>query len=105
LKPGADPTIASYNASVAKIYNAASSLVRFEAQKCFLLHWKNALAYYNAGVGVVNVEVEVVNVEVVGLAPVPKQILCSKPNQGDQIGRIFAYWVIVYQLWVIFRKL
>jgi hypothetical protein len=28
--PGANPTIASYNASAVKIYNATSSLVRFE---------------------------------------------------------------------------
>jgi hypothetical protein len=33
LKPGANPTIVSYNASVVKIYNVTSSLVRFEKQK------------------------------------------------------------------------
>jgi hypothetical protein len=33
LVPGANPTIGSYNASAVKIYNAASSLVRFENKK------------------------------------------------------------------------
>jgi hypothetical protein len=35
--PGADPTIASYNASAVKIYNATSSIVRFEDKILFLL--------------------------------------------------------------------
>jgi hypothetical protein len=26
-------------------------------------------------------------------------------NQGDQIGRIFAYWAIVYVLWAVFEKI
>jgi hypothetical protein len=30
LEPGANPTIASYNASAVKIYNATGSLARFE---------------------------------------------------------------------------
>jgi hypothetical protein len=45
--PGANPTNASYNASVMKIYHAKSGLVRFE-NKNILFFFKNALAYYNA---------------------------------------------------------
>jgi hypothetical protein len=37
-------------------YNATSSLVRFESENIFL-YFKNVLAYYNAGVVVVNFEV------------------------------------------------
>jgi hypothetical protein len=36
LQPGANPTIASYNASAVKNYNAKSGLVCFEKQKYFL---------------------------------------------------------------------
>jgi hypothetical protein len=36
LEPGANPTIASYNASAVKIYDATSSLVRFENKNIFL---------------------------------------------------------------------
>jgi hypothetical protein len=32
---GANPTIVSYNANAVKIYNAASSLVRFENKNIF----------------------------------------------------------------------
>jgi hypothetical protein len=33
IKPGANPTILSYNASAVKIYSATSNTVRFEKQK------------------------------------------------------------------------
>jgi hypothetical protein len=44
---GANPTFVSYNASAAKIYNAKSSLLRFENKFIFFHICKNALAYYN----------------------------------------------------------
>jgi hypothetical protein len=49
-----NPTIASYNASAAKIYNAKSSLVHFENKNIYSCFEKYALSYYNAGVLVVN---------------------------------------------------
>jgi hypothetical protein len=54
--PGANPAVVTYNGSAVKIYNTASSLVRFENK----IIQKNVLAYYNAGV---------VSSQVVGLAP------------------------------------
>jgi hypothetical protein len=36
--PGSNPTMVSYNASAVKIYNASSSLVRFENKNIFFLH-------------------------------------------------------------------
>jgi hypothetical protein len=52
---GANPSIVSYNASAVKIYNATNSLASFENKNILLqLQCKNALAYHNAGVVVVN---------------------------------------------------
>jgi hypothetical protein len=43
--PGANPTIASYNASVVNFYNATDNLARFE-NKNILFYFENAVAYY-----------------------------------------------------------
>jgi hypothetical protein len=59
--PGANPTIASYNASVVNFYNATGSLARFE-NKNIIFYFQNLLACYNAGA-------VAVNLKIVGLAP------------------------------------
>jgi hypothetical protein len=40
MKPGANPTIASYNTGVVKNYNTLSSLVRFENKNVFFYYEK-----------------------------------------------------------------
>jgi hypothetical protein len=52
VDPGANPTSASYNASVVKEYNTTSRLLRFENQNIYFNQYilENALAHYNAGV-------------------------------------------------------
>jgi hypothetical protein len=43
LTPGPNPTIVSYNATAVKIYNATSSLVRFENKNIFCSRLRLAL--------------------------------------------------------------
>jgi hypothetical protein len=50
LTPGANPTVLSYNASVVIIYNATNSITHICNKKYFVPKFKNALAYYKAGV-------------------------------------------------------
>jgi hypothetical protein len=57
MNSGANPTIASYNASVVNFYNATDSLASFENKIIFFYNERNDLAYYNAGVVAVNSKV------------------------------------------------
>jgi hypothetical protein len=66
-------TVASYTASAVKIYNTASSLVRFEYKSIFSTT-EIALADYNAGV-------VAANLKVVGLAPDFECYLCPRPAE------------------------
>jgi hypothetical protein len=77
--PGANPTIASYNASAVKIYNATGSLVRF-AVTIFSFTLKNAPVYKNAGV-------VVVILKVVGLAP---GFSSTKPSPNPIFPTMFS---------------
>jgi glutamate formiminotransferase len=60
---GAIPTTVSYNASVVKIYNSTSSLVRFE-NKTISFYFEETLLWPSNNAGVV-----VVKSKVVGLVP------------------------------------
>jgi hypothetical protein len=51
---GAKPTTVSYNVSAVKIYNATSSLVRFENKKNVFFYFEKRSMYFTAGVVVAN---------------------------------------------------
>jgi hypothetical protein len=59
---GVNPTTVNYNASAVKMYNAASSLVRYEIKNIFFYSEIRSSLLQNTGV-------VVVNSKVVGLAP------------------------------------
>jgi hypothetical protein len=74
---GSNPTIVIYNARAAKIYNATSSLVRFENKNSFFYLENNALAYYSAGVVVVNSGVNPTTFEFTATTPA-RAFLCRR---------------------------
>jgi hypothetical protein len=49
LRPGANPTTSSYNASAVKVHNSTNSIARFMNKNPFP-YFKSSLAYHNAGV-------------------------------------------------------
>jgi hypothetical protein len=73
----------SYNASVVKIYNAAHYIVRFKNKDYFPYfkrRWRCSCKHKSRRIG----------------SGVYVPISFVDWNQGDQIGRIFSYWTIVY---------